>query len=862
MKGLLILLLFFVSMFNLFGQIPEGVKYDQLEYSYDSSSVLITKGKNKTIFNGSANIIYNVPKKNYVVAFPQSNIYAEIPIKGGGMWIHLLTGSGNYSFHGNDSVCALRVSNPFKYSHVEENGKLFDLSDGSYIDSVAPNTLNWGSYKIEKLDGNNYLIQSYCEQIEFMDSQDITHIITGRNGSGVFCATENKWKIEPKYKQIYQLNGYFFCVNENYTERILEGDYIIQEQSYTYTFDIYQTNGSDISLIIGNATQIEPDFIARVLNAESADAVPDSDLFYLSKNDKKSLVHFSLFDANNNPSFNYQTLIENRDFIYAEPFFKGVVCYEEASLDKTELYVYDSNYVTRKIISDPSFVCLQTNDYEQTKYQNSAGCYAFYENNDSLEEAMYGCEYSQGLGIKKINDSLIGIFDVIPPKDIFPYLSTLFPGEDSLDENGYTIYYANTPAQFRSGIFNLSSETWQIPQEYFHVRFSENNIIAAKCFVEDWSEWRNKSYLVLDKSGATLKRFEFEEFYSDYQIRLLCSPFKNTDSIIAGPRGFAQHTANIGEPQSYLIKSDTKYALYNPDNEFNNTEKEQYYDFIYYHPDLNFKVYLLNDSMYFESDFSCNAVSTKGKITFLQHGGYYDDYRRSKIWYIDHSDTLTETNDGGLFVDSTLFTIELIGDTLLLLNEFSNCGGVYCIECFGENGGYNREQQFQTENSCIWKKTNNGWEQWSPYYAGITPANGNRFIAFSGSYYDKMDNYEGLFYDYEKTIPARYFLLDSNLKAIHYMDYYDFAHIEDLGFGFKVKLNEGDKYFFLTYDLEALTNGEWDHFEKENGKLKAIVFPVYELDEIGNLVTDEYGKPIEVVSQTTKYFKFPLNYKY
>jgi len=861
MKRFILVSVFSGFLFLSWGQIPENIKYDLVSFSYDSSSCILTKGKKQSIYNFSNSTVSVPPTKNELINFPGSNVYAEIPVKSGNIIIHFLTSQKIISFYCTPDEGKIKISNPLENSIIEVNDKYYNLATDEYAVSVPPGTTDWGLHEIKKIGDGIYLINSYRNELKRVVKEEL-RTKEGINGSGIYSTVENSWLIEPKYKQIFELNDYFFCVNEYQTERILEGDNIIREQGYNYTFDIYQTNGSDISLTIGNATQIEPDFIARVLNAESADAVPDSDLFYLSKNDKKSLVHFSLFDANNNPSFNYQTLIEKKDFIYAEPFFKGVVCYEEASLDKTELYVYDSNYVTRKILSDPSFVCLQTNDYEQTKYQNSAGCYAFYENNDSLEEAMYGCEYSQGLGIKKINDSLIGIFDVIPPKDIFPYLSTIFPGEDSLDKNGYTIYYANTPAQFRSGIFNLSSETWQIPQEYFHVRFSENNIIAAKCFVEDWSEWRNKSYLVLDKSGATLKRFEFEEFYSDYQIRLLCSPFKNTDSIIAGPRGFAQHTANIGEPQSYLIKSDTKYALYNPDNEFNNMEKEQYYDFVYYHPDLNFKVYLQDDSMYFESDFSCNAVSTKGKIVFLQHGGYYDDYRHNKIWYIDHSDTLTETSDGGLSVDSTLFTIELIGDTLLLLNEFSNCGGVYCIECFGDNGGYNREQQFQTENSCIWKKTDNVWEQWSPYYAGITPVNGNRFIAFSGSYYDKMDNYDGDSYDYEKTIPASYFLLDSNLKAIHYMDYFDFAHIEDLGFGFKVKLNEGDKYFFLTYDLEALTNGEWDHFEKENGKLKAIVFPVYELDEIGNVVTDEYGNPIEVVSQTTKYFKFPLNYKY
>ena len=101
-------------------------------------------------------------------------------------------------------------------------------------------------------------------------------------------------------------------------------------------------------------------------------------------------------------------------------------------------------------------------------------------------------------------------------------------------------------------------------------------------------------------------------------------------------------------------------------------------------------------------------------------------------------------------------------------------------------------------------------------------------------------------------IEKHYFLLNSDLKAISYLDYFDFSDVVDLGFGYKIKLHADGKYFFMTYDLEALTNAEWDHFEKENGKLKAMIYTVYDKDYWGKIKIDSFGMPVEKVSSTTK----------
>ncbi|MBK6525866.1 MAG: hypothetical protein IPG07_10120 [Crocinitomicaceae bacterium] len=204
-------------------------------------------------------------------------------------------------------------------------------------------------------------------------------------------------------------------------------------------------------------------------------------------------------------------------------------------------------------------------------------------------------------------------------------------------------------------------------------------------------------------------------------------------------------------------------------------------------------------------------------------------------------------------------SIEIIGDALIV-NDHSDYVEKRRLEEFiGEAEMITDKIIFESENSSVWKKNTHGtWLKISPYYAGIEKIPNDLFIANSGYYMYEIDSYNGPSDPKGKTIDARYFILDSNLRVKSYMDYFDFAYIEDLGFGLKVQLNDGDKFFFMTYDLVAVTDAEWDRFELENGKLKAIIDTQYEEDpETGEPIYNEYGTPNEIVSSTTKYFKLP-----
>ena len=106
-------------------------------------------------------------------------------------------------------------------------------------------------------------------------------------------------------------------------------------------------------------------------------------------------------------------------------------------------------------------------------------------------------------------------------------------------------------------------------------------------------------------------------------------------------------------------------------------------------------------------------------------------------------------------------------------------------------------------------------------------------------------------------IDERYLLLDSNLVAKNFVDYYDFNLIQDLGFGYKICLDEG--CFFMTYSFQILTDAVWDEFlpTENQGEYNAIRNAVYEIDEYGDFVYDELGNWKVLVPEASQIFKLP-----
>jgi len=135
----------------------------------------------------------------------------------------------------------------------------------------------------------------------------------------------------------------------------------------------------------------------------------------------------------------------------------------------------------------------------------------------------------------------------------------------------------------------------------------------------------------------------------------------------------------------------------------------------------------------------------------------------------------------------------------------------------------------ESEGSAIWRKTaENKWSRVTPYYASLSKS-GNVFIAKSVEYSGNFvyeEGGEGYVKFNEMGEPeiegkkeARFFVLDSNYKAISCLDHYDFNHIEDLGFGLSLLTDKGK--MFVDYSGQAITTDEWEGFEFQGDQIRA-----------------------------------------
>lgn len=866
MKRIILLSVFLQTLF-VSGQIPESIKYDALSYSYDSSSCIITKGKKQTIYNLRTESICVAPTKNFLINFPGSNVYAEIPVKPGKIIIHFLTSEKNHAFYCKSDYGIIKISNPLENSILEADGKYFDLEHDNLVDSVPPGVTDWGLHEIKKINDGVYLINSFRNGFTWMDIQDQVHQKDGINGSGLYSFTEKKWLIEPTYKYIDQLNGFLLCAEEYNVELIIEGDRIIQQEGKRYRYDIFKLNPAGVpEKIAADLNEILPDVLSKILGLDHVSNSGFSNIYQSLKSDKQGLFMFKLIlsDETPKPGIQFTELFNPQfDYLHVDTSVHCFLTLNKSNADAISLYWMNKENEPVKIISHPEMVAFFIDDYyhQKTIYTPDTSI-AAEDYRDSL--IFYPVNYyfnlpDFGSGLKFRDDSLLIVYKS-SDAEINIIESYLYPGEDSVDENSNPVYALTKPGSATTGVYNLNTKSWLVQPEYFNIIRNNQNFVS--CYPSDAFYFSLNDYYYSAFNNKGDIRFEgksAEEIYADTSLLSKIIPFENCLEIQAGSKGLLAHTQLKTDPESYYIFSYNKMGIFYPDIYLENQFENRYFEFVHYNSNLDATIFLQGDSIYFTCPNFSLTCQKNEKIIYLASDAYMDEpYKWALTRITPNKDSISLGLLENLKYDA-LLSYQLISDSIIIINDHSQSEGLTCVECMDEFGLYNRAQSFQTENSSVWKKTKEGWRKISPYYSTIEPVNNKFYVASSGKFkhYENGYNEDG-YYKNESAVDQRFFILDNNLQALHYMDYYDFADVQDLGFGFKIKLNSEDKYFFMTYNFEALTDAEWDHFEMENGKLKAMIYTQYQINEYGEQVLDSFGMPVETVSSTTKYFKFPV----
>ena len=885
-------LLFSISVFSLLAsaQLPADLKYDVLEYSHDSATVLIRKGKTTSVYDFKSNKILLGPTKETMINFAGSNNYASFDKTGLDFWIYWYNSKGFFPIKSSGEVCTFGRCNPQADSGtIEMNGRLFDVPSGRFLGDSRSQEYNWSRFEIIPYTANLFIINSY--QVPEFNGYEKRELDCsgGYTKSGLFNLESKKWIIESTYKQCHILNGFIVCVNEVWQSNNGTDENALQECTDSHLYDVFEIREKEVVKIQGNIEKFDSEMLAKLFGVDSVFNSPDGLHYTTEKNGLQGFVYFDFHNATmfSDDFYFWRILDEQNEFVVYSPYYRHALALNATGdIQLYQIIKNSSDTIAERerielISSDKEFLVYSILDYleDDPIFCNSAGCFMRDFSNEGKRvwvETDNNLRNGGQVGLYIINDSLLKMDYFINSAysgSPVPMESAYLLGEDSLDEQGNTVYFdPNISGLDSSGIYNIRTGEWLIDPLYYSVSG------GAKGYLLE-NKYRNYEntisghldYSLADLDGKIIaENISEETLYSSSALFAFAYSGCAADSVFEAPMGSYQHLfkkenqyrlqSNYFIQPVYYMQCGNQFGLYRQDYRFNNLSTNEIYEFVHYNPVLDFYYYVKGDSLYLKSPLINSAVSKQfGKFIFLQPDYLPDSEKAFQLYRIENGDTLIlgEQNQRNDLISISSF--EMKAD-LILVNDHTTFVDQSCIECMDADGNWiDYQLYYESESSSVWKKIGDSWQQISPHYATVAAIPNKQFIVSTGFYEFESYDYNGAVnYPPNVKIDSRYLLLDSTMKAVPYMDYFDFAYIEDLGFGLKVQLNKGDKFFFMTYDLVAVTNAEWDRFELENGKLKAIIDTKYEVDpDTGELIYNEYGAPNELVSATTKYFKLP-----
>ena len=706
--------------------------------------------------------------------------------------------------------------------------------------------------------------------------------------SGVYNLELNRWIIEPKFKRCYHLNGYVFCLKEDFVKGNNTGDFYDPDR-FNYSYDLYQLGRSSSTMQLENVTKIENQKLSEILNLDSLEHCDDSDYYIAKKNDKEGFIHFRLFLPDTEfPNFQFSEIMAPQfDELFYEHYFSTLISINNNHDPKMSVYHVPNEIQYRLDLKGTAEFLLHDSNkvgfgYEMM-YQthpfvvDSRSNFTFSMDDDDkfvltqYSESKYFDVKSQhgGFQIEFANDSLILIQNFtgdVVTNDVL--ISILSPGEDSVDQDGNFVFYVEEYGQEKSGVYNLNSKSWYIQPTAKSIRETGTGFLVEDVVRNNPQGLNKKSvYTLIDLSGNEIfSRIDGDKLFSNLDFLKYCFPEGKADSLFEAPNGNKHHTLLKNENTAYYVVLDSTLGVFEPEIERGIVDVVYFkspQEFIHVNNDDEFQFWLAGDSLFVEVESIKKAVTRNhGKIVLakkaypLENDNWGDGF---VILLINGIDTTIFTTLPVREDFATMFEAEIqIDGDIIIVNDFSKLDNS-CVECTDEQGiWYGTYGEFETENSSVWKKINGKWNKVSPYYAEVIPIPGG-YIARTGLFIEEYTYYESRESELialSKNVPTRYFFLDSNLRVVPYMDYFDFPLIEDLGFGLKV-CYDNSGCFFMTYNRVAVTDATWDDFELYNKKLKAIKKEVPFLDADGEPMFDEFGAPVMISESVIMFFKIP-----
>ena len=448
-----------------------------------------------------------------------------------------------------------------------------------------------------------------------------------------------------------------------------------------------------------------------------------------------------------------------------------------------------------------------------------------------------------GLSFERVSDELIIINefkrDSIDP-NAYPIKSIEYPDEDSLifDEEtgeGFAIFPFPKKGYDSSGVINYKTGEWKIETLYRKCQLTHQGYLLAsvKCLPEVDYNWEFYYSLLNFDNEFIFKDIKTAEFIENKELFTLISQDANVKKIIEMTPGFGSRF-NFEKNTFYRTLGENKYRILNGNLDgfwINNILLTELADFIHFNPDFNFLYWVENDSIYLDWANKVYSVAIEdGYISLLIN--HVDQIQNSDNVYFSPmvkslevmTSSKTDTAHYKFILSDTDLETSVARSSLhmsngvLIMND--NC--IFKFKSTDDNDICNdckpiyANSNFESENSSIWTKKDSVWTKSTTTYATIEPLPFGFVVSTPKIYQEAHENQEAI------DQPKRYLLLDTNLRAISFMDFFDFEEAKVYTFGVGLKTETGQ--FLVNNQGKAVTNAAWDEFKMEDGKVIAVRF--------------------------------------
>jgi len=899
LKVLFILLLFFISN-QLNAQTRFGkIKCDSFLVMKDTTRAIIYCKNKTSVFDKTEGKLRMKPTKDLLFYLQEQDLLVQIG-KGKIEFIYVQEGIRTTTFlNENPDYSIAEFSYPITKlldSLVLFNGTYLNYKTGTVpTDEMVKIFETNVTYSVQRLPNDLLVIHNTRKPTTDFDlsTEEFVYIDVGIAQSGVYNPESRKWIVPANYQAIYVMhNNIIGLKNDPFEAGIFDPN-----MGLNRSYDYYEINAGEATLKQENITENTEINLAKLLGVDSVEnrfqgsnVITNQYITY--KDGKQGLVEFQLFYTEGYESMGWsefaytEIFAPQYDFILYDLSGGNMITLANDSIQPISFYRRTKNEETSEISMDLIISAereliygvnsRKTFDQMILEEQVLVDGHLHYwpeliktpgfeppsEPGKTVQFKDFHIQQPKTCGLQFFNDSLLHIIHYEWEKrDPFPtpLESVEYPGEDSIrfDEEGFAvaIYPADDPGFEKSGVLNIKSKKWSIAPKHEAIYKKKNGLLVESGIRDQYGTRQNSSFSLYNLNGDVLFS-RLEENIRDLETKeinpVLFGEQAPVDyyedpekSIYRENYGYRDGFYGFSGDYFAVLLSTGEWQIQKPvqgANDINPYPITKPAEFVHYNPSYSYYFWLDQDSLYLEIGAGLYATPRKnGKINLdiIET----EDNEEWRIHLISGGDTLVHSSylydsKSAKYTTASFY----IADDLLFINEpqlYDNITpNAYFLDGYFEGfSDIESFKTFDTETSYICQLVEGVWKKVTHYYASVEPIPFG-YLVYTGDEEEITDPYNYIVENED----GRYLILDTNFKAISYLDFFDFSAAQVHPFGVQLCM---ERCFLLDNQGKIITTAEWDEFLIEDNQLKAIRLKEWGDDTWWEYEEDDFIEEVE-----------------